>query len=951
MYKLLSIFLCFLLFSYSSGQTPNNCTDYTSTGTSSSSTTGIGPAGCNSYPGMVSAGQPAIWTGTGCAGQITSTVTGGAVSCLAITYIAVNTNDYGTMSTNTGGALTITAINANVVGNVVGPYNCGGGFYGTVVVTVCSTIPFTSVTLLNTGCSSGWVINCSGQVTCTGSGNAGTDNFTTIMCSGTINMNTLVTGDPGGVWTETTGSPSGQFNTITGIFDATGLPNGTYNFEYSVSGVCAPSTAQFSVTISSLLNVTANASQTTICMGDSAQLTGSGAIIYTWDNNIIDGDYVSPTITTTYIVIGTDGNSCSDTDQVTIIVDLMDDASFIYPSATYCISSTDPPAIVTGLPGGVFSGSTGLAINPSNGTIDLDLSGAGTFIVYYTTNGNCINTDSTYIIIFPLPNVVANASQISFCEGDSTQLTGSGAMNYSWDNGVIDGDYVSPSATTTYTVTGTDANGCSNIDQITITINPPDDASFNFPNTTYCITETDPIAIITGLPGGVFSASNGLIINPMDGTIDLDLSGAGNYTVYYSSNVNCSNVDSVSIIIYDLPNVNGNASQTTICEGDSAQLTGSGAISYVWDNGVIDGNYVSPSITTTYIVTGTDGNGCIDTGQVTIIVSVLDDASFNYPNASYCISNLDPIALVTGVTGGIFSGNNGLTINSADGTIDLSLSGAGNYTIYYTTIGNCSNVDSTSIITNPLPNVIANASQTTICEGDSAQLTGSGAVSYFWDNGLLDGDYVNPTATTTYIVAGTDGNGCTDTAQVTISFLVITIDAGPNDTICSGDQTTITATSNASNFLWSNGEATASIDVHPITTTIYYVNASENLCTAIDTILIFIDTAGCDKLRMFFVPNSFTPNNDGINDYFFPVGTGLLTEHFEMTIFNRWGDVIFESEGLIGDHQTFAPSTGWNGIANRGRDEAQQDIYIWHINTLDADRRRHQYIGHVLLIR
>ena len=185
MYKFLCIILCFYV-SYSFGQTPNNCLAYTSTGTTSSSTTGTGPIGCNSYPGMVPAGQPAIWTGTSCSGQITSTVTGGAVSCLSLTYIAVNTNDYATMSTNTGGALTITAINANVVGNVVGPYNCGSA-YGTVVITVCSTVPFTSVTLLNTGCTSGWVINCSDQDACAG-GNAGADSSTTILCGGTIDI-------------------------------------------------------------------------------------------------------------------------------------------------------------------------------------------------------------------------------------------------------------------------------------------------------------------------------------------------------------------------------------------------------------------------------------------------------------------------------------------------------------------------------------------------------------------------------------------------------------------------------------------------------------------------------------------------------------------------------------------------------------------------------------------
>src|SRR5690606_5943469 len=147
----------------------------------------------------------------------TSTVNGGPVSCLTLAYIAVNQNDYGTISTNTGGTLTISAINAAVNGNVVGPYSCGSSFVGTVAITVCSYIPFTSVTLTNSGCSSGWVINCASQIGCGGGGNAGSDSLTT-MCSGVVDLDNLVTGDLGGTWTETTSS--GQFNTGTAIFDA-----------------------------------------------------------------------------------------------------------------------------------------------------------------------------------------------------------------------------------------------------------------------------------------------------------------------------------------------------------------------------------------------------------------------------------------------------------------------------------------------------------------------------------------------------------------------------------------------------------------------------------------------------------------------------------------------------------------------------------------------------------
>ena len=139
-------------------------------------------------------------------------MTGGPTSCVVLSYGAVNTNDYGTLSTDTGGNLTLTVVNAGVNGNVIGPYNCGTGSYGNVMVTVCSDIPFNSVTLTNTGCTSGWVINCADQSSCSSGASAGGDGTATL-CNTSLDLNTLVTGDPGGTWTETTIPASGQFNT------------------------------------------------------------------------------------------------------------------------------------------------------------------------------------------------------------------------------------------------------------------------------------------------------------------------------------------------------------------------------------------------------------------------------------------------------------------------------------------------------------------------------------------------------------------------------------------------------------------------------------------------------------------------------------------------------------------------------------------------------------------
>ena len=92
---------------------------------------------------------------------------------------------------------------------------------------------------------------------------------------------------------------------------------------------------------------------------------------------------------------------------------------------------------------------------------------------------------------------------------------------------------------------------------------------------------------------------------------------------------------------------------------------------------------------------------------------------------------------------------------------------------------------------------------------------------------------------------------------------------------------------------------------------------------------------------MFFAPNTFTPNGDGLNDYFIPKGIGMDAE-FEMHIYNRWGDLIFSSFGL--DHP-------WEGKANNGADIVNEDVYVWKIRIRDYQKRIHEFFGNVTLIR
>jgi gliding motility-associated-like protein len=125
--------------------------------------------------------------------------------------------------------------------------------------------------------------------------------------------------------------------------------------------------------------------------------------------------------------------------------------------------------------------------------------------------------------------------------------------------------------------------------------------------------------------------------------------------------------------------------------------------------------------------------------------------------------------------------------------------------------------------------------------------------------------------------------------------------------------------------------------------------------------LIAIDSSGCpdtalntviiDREYTIYTPNSFTPNGDEINDYFLPKGFGIYGEGFRFYIYNRWGDLLYETSGIFKDYEEAVAEIGWDGRANFGKKIAQQEVYVWLMVTVDSKTKRHEYVGHVTLLR
>ena len=357
-------------------------------------------------------------------------------------------------------------------------------------------------------------------------------------------------------------------------------------------------------------------------------------------------------------------------------------------SSSVCANATGNYSIVS-IPGATtytWTVPNGSTINSGQGTTSINLTAGNTSgNISVTVTVPCgTSSPSTFVLtIIPAPTVTATSSSASVCIGGSVILTGGGASTYNWDNNVINAVSFVPTATTTYMVTGTDANGCVNTATTTVTVNP-------------------------------------------------------------------------------LPVVTATSSTASVCTGGSVILTGGGASTYTWDNNVIDAVSFVPTATTTYMVTGTDVNGCVNTSTTTVTVNSLPLVSLG-PNIIQCGGTA---ILDAGNIGSIYLWSD----LSTSQTITVSTSGT--YIVVVTNVNGCMGSDSAVVTINSNPTVTASASSVVVCVDDATvSLTGT-PTGGVWSGPGVSGSNFNPTAAgvgaQTAIYSYTDANGCSGNATVSI---------------------------------------------------------------------------------------------------------------------------------------------------------------------------------------
>jgi len=386
-------------------------------------------------------------------------------------------------------------------------------------------------------------------------------------------------------------------------------------------------------------------------------------------------------------------------------------------------------------------------------------------------NGACPspNRSAALVIVNALPNVNAGVDQ-TICVGSSVTLTGSGASTYNWTNSVSNGVAFSPSSTVTYTVTGTDANNCSNTDQVIVTVNalPIVNAGVD---TSICIGQS---IALNATGASTYLWSNGVTNN---------VAFAPNVTAIYAVNgtdVNgCSNADSVTVTVNALPTIFAGL-DTTVCEGSSLTLFGTGGVSYTWNNGIQDSVAFVVAANNIYTVTGTDNNGCQNTDDVAVSTYALPVV-----NAGSDFSACDNSQVLLSGSGAVsYTWNNSVT-----DSVPFILNGTTTFVVTGVDLNGCENSDSVTVTANALPSVNAGL-DVSQCGDQNVTLTATGAVSYAWTNGVNNGvSFASPIGTTIYGVTGTDSLGCQGADSVSVSIFeipvatatltnAVTIDAG-----------------------------------------------------------------------------------------------------------------------------------------------------------------------------
>lgn len=710
-----------------------------------------------------------------------------------------------------------------------------------------------------------------------------------------------------------------------------GLPNNAANAAYigQFNNNCMPITS---------LSVTATSVNAGCTCNGSATANASGSIAgytYVWyDVNFNPIGQTNATATNLcagiYHVIAKSHIGCTDTTSVTITS--TSSSSISVNSQTICAGSTATLVAASSITSGNFLWSPGGQITSS---ISVSPNSTTTYTVSYTLSG-CSTTGFATITVNAQPTLTVNSPFI--CVGETATLTASGATTYSWSNGSTSSSIFEPAlSNSNYTVTGT-INGCTDVKAASITVSPLPTVTVN--SATICSGKSTTLTA-NGANNYVWNTganTNSIIVSPATNTI---------YKVTGSIS-GCTNTASSNVSVNPSPTIGINS--PNICAGQSATLVATGAADYTWNTGETTADiYPHPIITTIYSVTGTT-SGCSTTATSTVTVS--SNIALAVNSASICSGQSATLTA---------SGANSYTWSNGSNSNPLIISPSAT-TIYSLTGNNsgCSGISTSTVFVGAIPNVTISANVTSGCPPLCVQFSNMSSDSITNWEWTFENDVTSSQTKPLHCFKEsglysvslniTSSNGCKKTTTATNMITVFEkpiADFSPSIDVTDIFDPTISfynQSSNAISYSWNFGDVSTSTDINPThtyslegtyTTTLTATN--QYACKDTKTRDIVIN-----GLFTFYAPNTFTPNNDLVNDVFLPVGLGWDPEKYVLVIYDRWGNNYFSSKET---------DKGWDGKTKNGAKTVPSDVYTWTVELTDLYGKEHKYIGHISVIK
>ncbi len=710
-------------------------------------------------------------------------------------------------------------------------------------------------------------------------------------------------------WTSAAGVISTPTALSTNFYN---LPLGLNFAVFEITGTCGNvvyDTIYINVLSGTPVTISASG-PTTFCIGDSVTLTAAGGGSYSWSTG---ASTASITVSSSGIYTVTATGSCGNSTASQLVI------ASTGPFVT--ITTSGPTALCAGdsvtlnaLGGNTYTWSTG-ATTPS-----ITVSTAGTYTV---TSTNSCGTDSAQVIVTltttPAVNITASGPVV-FCQGDSVILTANGSGTFLWSTGATTNSIVVTS-TGNYVVTLTNSCGTATSSQ-QVTVNPASTINISASGpTTFCQGQS---VTLTASGGTAYNWSTGAT------TPSITVIATGVYAV--TASTSCGQQTATQSVTVLSPPVASISGTLSFCQGSSTVLTASGSGTFLWSTGATTAS-ISVNTASTFTVTVTNQCGT-STATTTTTVSPLPTATLSASGPTTFCQGGSVTFTASGASSYMWS--TGATSTS------ITVSQTGNYTV--TATNTCGSSTATQSVTvNQLPNgqiTIANGGL--ICPGSALTLSVNTTGSILWSTGATSSS-INVSTAGVFSVTVTNVCGA-DSDVVTTTLSNIDVEFTPS--VVSGVAPLLVSftnqSTNAATYNWNFGDGGTANSTNPSHTFTsggtYWVvleGTKEGICFDYDSVLIEVI-----EIVNYTIPNVFTPNNDGINESFSFSGTGI--RNFEITIYNRWGNVV--------NQYTSTGNPFWTGSTSKGKEcNAGTYYFVAEVELINGEKRKHH--GTIELIK